>query len=237
MPIDLFATAHANTPRISLTATLKAILQAVGLEFIPRKPSSDFGGLCRYRAENLALGGADDPRRVVYFGDSITENWKLADPEFFGPSTLNRGIAGQTTAQALLRFRQDVIELHPRTVHILLGTNDIADKIAPLPLEESAGNLKTMVDLARSHNIQVLLYTLPPSRFHRRDDFEARSRIVAFNSWLREYARENQIILSDYYEVLVGPDGFYDPLLSNDGVHPNRAGYSRMRLLVEKTPQ
>lgn len=84
--------------------------------------TDDFGQLKRYRdADAVLKPPAAGENRVVFFGDSITDIWKL-DEYFPGKPYINRGIGGQTTPQMLVRFRQDVIDLQPKVVIILAGT-------------------------------------------------------------------------------------------------------------------
>ncbi len=123
---------------------------------------NDWAQLCRYRSENAALHRATGPR-VVFMGDSITEFWKMAHPDFFGETYIDRGISGQTTAQMLVRFRQDVIALKPAVVHILGGTNDIAGNGGPTTLEAIRNNIVSMVDLATANDIRVVLGSVPPA--------------------------------------------------------------------------
>jgi len=88
--------------------------------------TDDFGQLARYRDADAALGPpAADENRVVFYGDSITDLWKLEE-SFPGKRYVNRGIGGETTSQMLVRFRQDVINLQATVVIILARTNDIA---------------------------------------------------------------------------------------------------------------
>ena len=114
----------------------------------------DFGELARYRDANAALQPpARGENRVVFFGDSITDLWKL-DEYFPGKPYINRGISGQTTPQLLIRFRPDVIELHPKVVVILAGTNDIAGNTGPMRLEDIEANYASIAELARAHDIK-----------------------------------------------------------------------------------
>ena len=119
----------------------------------------DWPNLARYRYANaqLPLPAKDQPR-VVFLGDSITDAWP--DPrfgEFFpGKPYVGRGISGQTTPQMLVRFRPDVVALHPAAVLILAGTNDLAGNTGPMSLEEIEGNLASMCELAQANRIKVI---------------------------------------------------------------------------------
>src|SRR6266404_7689723 len=194
---------------------------------------SDWASLCRYRAENAALHRATGPR-VVFMGDSITELWKLAHADFFGENYIDRGVSGQTTAQMLVRFRQDVIALKPAVVHILAGTNDFAGNGGPTTLEAIKNNIASMVDLAIANEIRVVLGSVPPAGAFpwRPTVLEPAQHIVEMNDWLRRFAREKSLIYVDYHEPLADERDAMKQTFSNDGVHPNRDGYSVMEPLA-----
>ncbi len=199
------------------------------------RAGQDWPGLCHYRAANVSTAAAAVAPRVVFMGDSITENWGLADPQFFERGVLNRGISGQTTPQMLVRFRQDVIALKPRAVHILGGTNDVAGNTGPTRPQDFKDNIMSMVELARAHGIHVILGSIPPTaRFNWRPQLNPVPQIRELNQWLRDYAAHNGCDFIDYYSALVGRAGELNPELGNDGVHPNRDGYRIMRGLLDK---
>jgi lysophospholipase L1-like esterase len=192
----------------------------------------DWGQRCRYWRENADLP-PPSRARVVFLGDSITEAWKASDPGLFRHDILDRGIGGQMTAQMLVRFRTDVIELRPRVVHILAGTNDIAGNTGPTSLAFIEGNIKSMVEQAQCHHIQVMLASIPPAaRIPWSPRVSPTENIVAINMWLRDYAKRQRIVFVDYYAVLSDGRGAFKTSLSDDGVHPNAAGYIAMGPLV-----
>ena len=195
----------------------------------------DWASLCRYRAENAALRRPTAPR-VVFMGDSITELWKLAHPDFFGESYIDRGVTGQTTGQMLVRFRQDVIALKPAVVHILAGTNDFAGNAGPTTLEAIRNNIASMVDLAIANDIRVVLGSVPPAGAFpwRPTVLEPAQHIVEMNEWLRRFAREKNLIYVDYHEPLADERDAMKQTFSNDGVHPNRDGYAVMEPLTRR---
>jgi lysophospholipase L1-like esterase len=195
--------------------------------------SRDWANLCRYRAENLMPRGPAAPE-VVYLGDSITDNWKPADPGMFSPSVLNRGISGQTSPQLLLRFYQDVISLHPRIVHIMIGTNDIAGNTGPSAPGDYENNIRAMLDLALANRIRVVLAAIPPSRQLPWAGVDPRPEISRLNAWIAAEAKRRGVGFIDYSAVLAAADGSMAERYSNDGVHPNRAGYALMRPLAER---
>jgi lysophospholipase L1-like esterase len=199
-----------------------------------QRGANDWAGICRFRQANVELAAAAQRPRVVFMGDSITENWGLADPGFFSAGIVNRGISAQTTAQMLLRFRPDVVALHPAVVHILAGTNDVAGNNGPASPQDFQNNIQSMVELARANGIRVILGSIPPAAaFSWRPGMRPTPRIRALNEWLRDYAARNGLGYVDYYTALAGPAGELRPALSNEGVHPNRDGYVVMRRLAE----
>ena len=199
---------------------------------VERRLHTDWAWLDRYRQANAVLRPTREPR-VVFIGDSITQGWIDKVPGFFTPGRLDRGIGGQTTPQMLLRFRQDVIDLHPAVVQIMGGTNDIAGNTGPMTSEQTKGNIMMMAELARAHGIRVILASITPATaFPWRPGLETASKIVALNGWLQRYAAQTGAIYADYWSAL--HDGEALRLtLTYDGVHPNAAGYAVMAPVAE----
>lgn len=203
---------------------------------------NDYANFARYRDANRQLPApAKNENRVVFIGDSITDSWKLA--EYFPDQPyVNRGINGQTTPQMLLRFRADVIDLKPKAVVILAGTNDIAGNTGQITLEQIENNLASMAELARAHNIKVVFASvLPVSDYNRNRAGEQIVRtvqrppaqILALNDWMKKYAAANGLIYLDYFAATVDDRGLLKADLANDGLHPNRKGYEAMKPLAE----
>jgi lysophospholipase L1-like esterase len=201
--------------------------------------TDDFGELKRYREADAALAPpAAGENRIVFIGDSITDYWKLAD-YFPGKPYINRGIDGQTTPQMLVRFRQDVIDLHPKVLLVLAGTNDIAGVTGPARNEEIEANYASMAELARSHQIRVVFASLLPAHNYTPEAKESfalrpRERILALNGWLKDYCATNGLVYLDYFSALVDDRGMLRRDLSDDGLHPNVAGYKIMAPLAER---
>ncbi len=203
---------------------------------ISTSQAQDWANLEHFRAENAKVGLPDAQEdRVVFMGNSITIGWLNKVPEFFeGKPYINRGIGGQTTPQMLLRFRQDVIALHPKVVVILAGTNDIAGNTGPSTLEMIADNLKSMVELAEVHGIKVVICSvLPVYDYPWRPGLEPSQKIIALNGMLRAYARENNHIYLDYFSELVDERNGLPKKYALDGVHPTKLGYEVMAPMVE----
>jgi lysophospholipase L1-like esterase len=198
--------------------------------------NGDWAFLDRYRQENLAL--KDDSSRVVFMGDSITEGWAgtpfiSANPHFVG-----RGIGGQTTEQMLVRFRADVIELKPKLVHIMGGTNDVAGNNGPESDQDIEAAIASMVDLALANRIRVVLASIPPAAdFHWRPGLDPATRIRRLNEWLKAYAVQAGITYVDYWPVLATETGGMKAGFSSDGVHPNSAGYKAMEPVAQAAIQ
>jgi len=203
---------------------------------------NDWAELGRFRLANAkVMAPAPGERRVVFMGDSITEGWRgTVQPEgpemgafFAGRAYLNRGISGQTTAQMLVRFREDVIALQPKAVVLLAGTNDIAGNTGEVTLEAIEGNLATMAELARAHHIRVVLVSvLPAAEYGWRPGRQPAPKILALNRWLKDYADANGYIYVDLHTAMATPEGGMRHELSEDGVHPNHAGYELMERLL-----
>lgn len=198
---------------------------------------ADWPQLQRYRDANAALPAAVPGQpRVVFYGDSITEGWgREGSASFFaGKGWLNRGISGQTTAQMLLRFPQDVLALKPQVVVILAGTNDLAGNTGPSTQAMIEDNLHAMVDLARTHGIGVVLASvLPVSEYPWMPGITPAPKVRALNDALKRYAEAKQLVYLDYYTPMANAVGGLDPQLAEDGVHPTAQGYARMAPLAE----
>jgi len=196
---------------------------------------NDWPQLTRYRDENSKLPTpAKTEARVIFLGDSITEFWNLS-ASFPGKPYINRGISGQTTPQILLRFRPDVINLNPKVVVILAGTNDIAENTGPMPLSAIEGNLASMAELAHVNGIKVVLASvLPAARYPWRSGIEPIEKIRALNAWIKDYARQSGSIFLDYFSAMSDEKSGLKSTLSEDGVHPTPAGYALMAPLAEK---
>jgi len=217
-----------NVPAADPKAT--AIYQAVGAY----RQASDWAALCRYKQENAALPNGQRVR-VVFMGDSITDNWKRYDPGFFTNGVLDRGISGQTSPQMLARFYQDVIALKPAIVHIMAGTNDIAGNTGPNTPQDFRNTISAMVDLAQANGVKVILASIPPTaKFNWAPALQPAPRVRELNAWLKSYAARRGAIYADYYSAMATADGSPADGLTFDGVHPGTKGYTLMRGVAEK---
>ena len=193
---------------------------------------NDWADLCLYRAANDALA-ASGGAKVVFLGDSITELWQVADPDLFTGGVVDRGVSGQTSGQALLRFYSDVAALHPKAAHLLIGVNDIAANNGPSRAEDLKNNIRAMADIAQANHIQLIIGSITPAAmFPWRRGIQPAPQIVALNRWLQDFAQARGLIYVDYYSALAAPDGGMKDGFSRDGVHPLAKGYALMRPLA-----
>ena len=212
------------------------LINLIFMEQISLAQNTDWADLNRYKEDNLMIGlPAPDENRVVFMGNSITQGWGDAQPEFFeGKSYINRGISGQTTPQMLVRFRPDVVNLKPKVVLILAGTNDIAGNTGPSTLEMIEDNIASMVEIAKANNIKVVLCSvLPAFEYPWKPGLEPAQKIIDLNKWIKEYAIKNKIIYVDYFTPMADERNGLKKEYSEDGVHPNLTGYKVMEPLVE----
>jgi len=232
MPVVALAQAPAPNAPVAIPPPLR---QAVSLV-------NDYGNLHRYAAENAAVTPlAPGEQRVVFMGDSITDNMHSTQrfgPFFPGKPYFNRGIGGQTTAQMLLRFYPDVIALQPKAVVIFGGTNDIAGNLGPVSLESIEDNLAAMETMARGAGIKVIMASVTPvcDMPNRGPMTVGRppATILQLNQWIRSYAEAHNAVYLDYFSVTVDDKGFLKSDMTEDGLHPTAKGYEVMNPLAEK---
>ena len=192
----------------------------------------DWAGLRAFAQVNRNL--TVEPE-VVFMGNSITEGWFNYHPDFFKKNNFAcRGIGGQTSSEMLVRFRQDVIELRPRVVAILAGTNDIAMNNGYIALENTFQNIVSMCELAKFNGIKVLLCSVTPAAyFNWRPQVEPAKIIPKLNKMLREYAEATEgVEWVDYFTPMVGEDKAMRAEYSPEGSHPNGEGYKVMERIV-----
>ncbi len=199
--------------------------------------AQDWPELNRFKADNQQVGlPKANEERIVFMGNSITQGWGDHFPEYFdNPNYLNRGIGGQTTPQMLLRFRQDVIKLYPKVVVILAGTNDIAGNTGPSTLEMIEDNLYSMAELAKVHNIEVVLCAvLPVFDYPWQTGLEPAEKIIELNRRIKNYANTHGFVYADYFAPMVDERNGLKDEYTYDGVHPTRAGYEAMAPIADE---
>lgn len=212
-----------------LPAQLAMLLAATALPSRAGPSPQDWPGLATYRDQNAAVRAQPaQARRVVFMGDSITQGWAL---EKLAPGFVNRGISGQTTPQMLLRFRADVLALQPQAVVILAGTNDLAGNTGPATPAMVEDNIASMAELAHGHQIRVVLGALvPAAAYPWAPGIRPAAAIHEINQWLQAYAARQGHVFVDFHTPMAEADGSLRRDYSEDGVHPNAAGYEVMNL-------
>jgi lysophospholipase L1-like esterase len=201
---------------------------------------TDWADLARYQDDNQKIGlPAKGEKRIVFMGNSITAGWSNNMPDFFaGKPYVNRGISGQTTPQMLIRFRPDVVNLKPAGVVILAGINDIAGNTGPSTQKMIEDNLSSMVEIAKANGIRVVLSSvLPAYDFPWKAGMQPAEKVIALNTWIKNYAAANGCVYLDYFSPMVDERHGLKAEYTYDGVHPNLAGYQLMAPLAEKAIQ
>lgn len=194
--------------------------------------------LDRYAEANAALPApAKGEKRVVFIGNSITDGWPNAHPDFFKSNNyVGRGISGQTSPQLLSRFRQDVINLKPVAVLINIGTNDVAQNTGPYNEEFTLGNIMSMAELADANGIKVILSSVTPAGEYpwRKEIKDVPQKIMSLNAKIKAYAKEKGFSYIDYFSVMCDENNALKSNLGSDGVHPNEEGYKIMEATAKK---
>ncbi|MDI9550231.1 MAG: acylhydrolase [Bacteroidales bacterium] len=194
----------------------------------------DWAYLTRYADENAAITKTP---KVVFMGDSITEFWVRQRPDFFASNNyLGRGIGGQTTSEMLVRFRQDVLEIHPKYVALMVGTNDVAENNGIISLENMLDNIISMCELAKANKIKVLLCSVTPCKQYLwRKEADPQTKIPAFNALMKEYADHTKgVTYVDYFSALTDGNNACKDEYTVDNCHLTSAGYEVLEGIIQK---
>jgi len=215
---------------ICLPASLLLLASFAGAQASDLTAQRDFGGLIRYGSENAELGPPKaGETRVVFLGDQVTDLW--GEKFFPGKPFLNRGIAGQTSAQMLVRFHQDVVAMKPKVVVIQAGMNDLLVATEGV----MADNFMSMMDIAKANGIRVVLASVTPvcDCYNKQTGLRPQGKIISLNGWIRDFAARSGAVYLNYYSALAEGRDFRKEL-TDDGLLPNDAGYGVMAPLAEK---
>ena len=197
--------------------------------------NSDWAYLEKFRAENKALKNEFNENRIVFIGDSIIAGWNNHSLFIENSYYINRGINGQTTSQILHRFQQDVIDIKPKFVVILVGTNDIAKNLGPITLEQIQNNFISMIELAKANAIKIILCSvLPAYQYYWNPKIKPVEKIITLNAFLTSLPNNTNVFYLDFYTALEKENAM-NKVFSEDGVHPNTNGYSMMSEILKKS--
>jgi lysophospholipase L1-like esterase len=216
---------------------MKSLLNLLACVMFASMNAQDWANVARFKAENELVKENKAPVKMVFMGNSITEGWKLFDPNFFNSTDyVNRGIGGQTTPQMLIRFKQDVLDLKPKGVVILAGTNDIAGNTGPMSIQEIYNQIESMAGLAALNKIEVFLCSvLPVYDYPWKPGLKPAPKIVALNEMLKTLAGEKNYLYIDYFSEMSDDKNGLKASLGADGVHPNEKGYEIMKRVLLNT--
>jgi len=183
--------------------------------------------------ENVAVG-------TVFMGDSITELWELN--AYFVPSDgiiVNRGIGGDLASVMAKRFAADVVQLRPRNVVILAGTNDVSRMKEQGVSDEEVirsvvDSLTAMVSAARAAGIRAMVCSVLPTNPDCKEDAYKKACVPRINALVKKMCEEKGCIYVDYAARLTDANGDLPRAVARDGLHPHHAGYRVMRdVLIE----
>jgi lysophospholipase L1-like esterase len=174
-----------------------------------------------------------DSTTVLFFGDSRAAAWPT--PEMDDSFTfVNRGIGGQSSAQAVLRFDAHVVPVQPDVVVVQVCVNDLR-RIPVFPQEKEdiiqacQKNIKRIVEQSRSLKAVVLLTTIfpvqdPSLTEHMFWSDEVYDGIALVNAYIRSLEGDDVQVL-DGYELLADENGRLRSQYAADYLHINEAGY------------
>ena len=200
--------------------------------------NQDWANLGYYEQQNKQLTKpSENGKRIVFIGDSITEEWGHLYPEFFSNNLyINRGIGGQTTPQILIRFKPDAIDLYPDVINIFAGTNDIAGNTGLSTVKMITDNIFSMAEVAMMKKLKVIISSILPVKNYpwSEDITDAPSKINSINEIIKEYVNNNNLFYIDYFSHMVDKNEGLKSKYTYDGVHPNKTGYKLMSGVAEK---
>ena len=196
--------------------------------------NKDWAYLERFRLENEIIQLHNDENRIVFIGDSIIAGWNKEPLFIENRHFINRGINGQTTSQILHRFQQDVIDLKPKFVVILVGTNDIAENLGPITFIDIKNNFISMIELAKANAIKVIICSvLPAYQYYWNPKIKPVEKIKDLNVYLNLLANNSSVFFLDFFAVFVENNAM-NKKYTSDGVHPNSEGYTKMTKILQK---
>ena len=215
-----------------------SVIATMAIVFSAQAAGDDWANFKRYASANIEVKALpQSQRKVVFMGNSITDNWASRHGDWFKENGyIGRGISGQTTYQMVLRFYEDVVNLHPKAVVINGGTNDIAQNNHPYVEDRTFQNIVTMAQIAKANGIKVILTSITPCDHYtwRPEIKDVIAKIKSLNARIKAYAKKNKFQYVDYWTEMANEQGAMRDGISEEGCHPNAVGYAIMGPLVQK---
>lgn len=201
--------------------------------------NTDPADLQVYRDANAKMAPpAPGESRVVFVGDSITENWQRTFNQNYPnkPNYIGRGRTSETTFQMLIRFRPDVVNLGAKVVVLMAGVNDVAGNTGAETDDQIHENFESIFDIAKANNIKVVLVsTLPATNFFWQPGIQGVSqRVKKLVGWEKEYAAAHGLYYVNAFDKFKDENDGMPRTYSADTVHPNAQGYQILSGMVEE---
>ena len=178
-----------------------------------------------YRTRSLYFDLWPDPANpVVFFGDSISHegHW---DKLFPGAKALNRGISGDTTL-GLMHRQTEVIDLKPRTIFLLIGTNDLC---FGRQVDQIAANYRVILSRFKQElpNTRIYVQSVLPinEQMHPPRQYRNNKNIDSLNAEIRKVTESAGYQWLDIAPAFRDTSGQLDKKLTRDGLHLSAQGY------------
>lgn len=190
----------------------------------PLQTADWFKGLWKQRRLEWYLHREQDKGAVVFLGDSITQGWNSLAKDFPHLRVANRGISGDVTRGVLYRLKEDVLDLHPAAVVILIGTNDLGLGGDPADVDINIQAIFKAIETSDRRTPIILCRVMPraiePGRFP--------IKILEVNQRLYEMAHDDpRVTLCDTYRIFANDEGGAKKEEFPDLLHPNAIGYAK----------
>lgn len=165
-------------------------------------------------------------------GETVTVNFH---PGFFsGNNYVDRGVSGQNTTQMLARFDKDIVDLNPKVVVIMGGTNDLAQGVTK---KQILANITAMAEKAEAAGIKVVLCSVTPcnDNYSKLSPKNKGPHIIELNGMIKEYADSKGFTYCNYWPALVAEDqlALHPDYRLYDNLHPGPDGYDVMEAIIK----
>jgi tetratricopeptide (TPR) repeat protein/lysophospholipase L1-like esterase len=168
--------------------------------------------------------------RVLFMGDSVTEQWSIAGEvawnQYFVPlGSSQTAISNERTQTLLWRIVNGAIDgIAPDHVVLLIGTNNIGRNRAAetaTGIEQVWTEIQTRLPDTRLLALAILPRDSSPESWHR-------IQVNQINNELKLRAEQRGIAFLDLADCLLESDGTLSPDIAPDGIHLSAAGYQQI---------